>query len=388
MSEKICEELKALLKGSQFNPIVGLTANELETIRQKSKELSFAEKAELFINFSTYPGTLLYDAGSLFEAQIKIDDTNSKNRSRPLAYIKFSDGYRASIEVIDILESVRNDATLIGHPAILFAINYWQKILIWARYIKQRDIYDEAEAADEKKKNKKLKFQLSGQFVENAQRYLDAIGAALLEGARRKSIPKESALDLQIHSLNIDAKNTYLYVAWERLAVRHIKEKEESEERVRRIENFLRQLPFDVTLEELSEFAPEMQQYGIIEPDITISNVINFLKADGKKFVFNKTDHKSQRPRWKVFRNAFTQWYFNKKPSTVEEYRKKAKKQGLTEPPYKPSIFGTLPETNVFQFLMELFTSPLAKISPTIECSEIEADLFRFQDLTDQKDTK
>ncbi len=110
MSEKICEELKALLKGSRFSPIIGLNASELETIRQKSKELSFAEKAELFINFSTSAGTLLYDAGSLFEAQIKIDDNNSKNRSRPLAYIKFSDGYRASIEVIDILESVRNDA--------------------------------------------------------------------------------------------------------------------------------------------------------------------------------------------------------------------------------------------------------------------------------------
>ena len=119
MSEEICEELKPILKKSKPDNCMGLDGNDLATIREKSKNFSFDERASLFVCFLSAAGSILYDAGDIFEAQINIDDKHTKaSENRPLAYIKFSDGYKARVEVIDILESVRNDATLIGHLAI------------------------------------------------------------------------------------------------------------------------------------------------------------------------------------------------------------------------------------------------------------------------------
>lgn len=381
MSEEICEELKTILKKSQPDNFMGLDGNDLATIREKSKNLSFDERASLFDCFRSAAGTILYDAGDIFEARIRIDDKRSKaSENRPLAYIKFSDGYKARVEVIDILESVRNDATLIGHPAILFAIHYWQNILVWEKYTKSDDVYSESYEA--------VNYVLVDQFVESARNNLEAIGKALLEGARRQAIPKETALSLKIQELGFEKKNTYLFVAWERLAAKHIKQTEELDERIDRVEKYLRNLPSDRSMKWLDEFPPELQKYGVIDSTISISRVIDFLKADGNKFVLDNSENKTQRPRWKVFNNAYFKWYFKKEPSTLKKYQKIAKKQKVTEQSYKPNFFGVLPRVDVYRFVYDVFSRPLVNYCSPIECSNKMADSHRFAELIDQTDTK
>jgi len=381
MSEEICEELKTILKKSQPNGFMGLDDNDLATIREKSKNLSFDERANLFVCFISAAGTILYDAGGLFKAQIKIDDKRSKaSENRPLANIKFTDGYKARVEVIDILESVRNDATLIGHPAILFAINQWQNTLIWEKYNKSDDVYSEV--------YKIANYVFVDQYIESARKNLEAIGKALLEGSRRQAIPKEMALALKIQDLGLEKKNTYLFVAWERLAAKHIKQTEELGERIDRVEKYLINLPSDQSIKLLDEFPPEQQKYGIIDATISIYKVIDFLKTDGNKFVFHKSDYKSQRPHWKVFNNAYFKWFFKKEPSTLKKYKKIAKKQDIAEEPYKANFMGALPSVNVYQFVYDVFSRPLVNYRPPIECSNRKADSHRFAELIDQTDTK
>ncbi len=198
-SKKICEELKNILKKAKLNSFIELEQNEKETIYQKSKKLSFQEKASLLKIILTYPGTHLYDAAGLFETTIRVDDQHSRaSQNRPLAYIESTDGYNSRVEVIDILESVRNDATLIGHPAILSAIHHWQKILSWEKYSKDNDIYSE------EKIHQKSNYLLSGKYVKSARRNLEAIGKALLEGSKRQAVSKESSLAFKIKDLNLD----------------------------------------------------------------------------------------------------------------------------------------------------------------------------------------
>ncbi len=44
------------------------------------------------------------------------------------------------------------------------------------------------------------------QYIESARKNLEAIGKALLEGARRQAIPKEKALALKIQELGFEKK--------------------------------------------------------------------------------------------------------------------------------------------------------------------------------------
>ncbi|HXH68739.1 MAG TPA: hypothetical protein VNI60_00180 [Pyrinomonadaceae bacterium] len=384
MSKDICEELKTILQNSKPDSSMGFSPNDLETIRQKTSKLTFDERANLFMNFLTPAGTILYDAGGLFEARIKIDDKNSKaSQNRPLAYIKFTDGKKARVEVIDIFESVRSDATLIGHPVIVFAIQHWQKLLIWEKYSKQEDVYGKD------KKNKAFNEFVYIPFVESARHNLEAIGKALLEGARRQSVPKEYALTLKIKELKLEDKNTYLFFAWERLAAKYINSTHELDKRIIAIEEFLSQLPTVQNGKRLADFPRELQKFGFIESTISITSVINFLKTDGKSFVYDEDiDDKSLRPRWKVFQNAYIKWFFKKGGSTVEQYQKIAKKQTIEDKPYTNGILNSSPETNVFSFIFDIFNHPLVNFCPPIECSEKTANSRHFADLITQTNTK
>jgi len=62
MSEEICEELNSILKKSQPNNFMGLDGNDLATIRDKSKNLSFDERASLFYFVGRFlPGLSVVD---------------------------------------------------------------------------------------------------------------------------------------------------------------------------------------------------------------------------------------------------------------------------------------------------------------------------------------
>ncbi len=172
------------------------------------------------------------------------------------------------------------------------------------------------------------------------------------------------------------------------MAVKDIDESDEADERINRIEEYLWKLPSDQSMKCLVEFPPELRKYGVIDSTISISSVIDFLKADGNKFVFSESNYKTQRPRWKVFNNAYFSWYFKKEPSTLNQYQKKAKKQEVTEQSYKPNFFGRLSRVNVISLLKDIFSRPLVNYCPPIECSDRKANSHRFAELIDQTDTK
>jgi hypothetical protein len=192
-----------------------------ESFQKIIKSLSFHERAGLLACYLPPRGTTLSDPGGVFESRIKIIDRYPKSKNkiedeenvRPLACIVFTDLMSAQVDVIDILESVRNDATAIGHPVVTYAIYHWQKLLAWSKYSKDTSVNrksDIGEVINNLRANRPLK---------SAKRNLAAIGKALQEGARRMAIPKESALELKVERLHFDEDNTYLRVAWERLVL-------------------------------------------------------------------------------------------------------------------------------------------------------------------------
>jgi hypothetical protein len=378
-SKEICSELSTILKKVAICPFMVPEGKDRETIYQGSKKLTFAERASLLINFHSYPGTVLIDAGGLLKAEIRIDDKHSKaSENRPLAYIEFSDGYKSRVEIIDILESVRNDATLIGHPVILSAIEHWQNILVWEKYSKNDDVYSEGENV------KEWDELFTRTFIKSARENLEAIGKAMLEAVRRQAIPKETALKLKIEDLKIEAKNTYLYIAWKRLAKENIEQTHALDERISQIQNYLKQIPADNQIWWVRDCPIEMQKYVPVDSTIRISTVIDFLYADGSKFVYKENCVTSSRPRWVVFRNTFIQWIFQKENSTIAKYQTIAKTQEVDARPYRTGLFALPVKTNMYRFMQNVLAKPLVKFCEPIEISTAKVNSIGFGDLIKQ----
>lgn len=356
---QVCEDVKAIISKAKADRFMGLSVDEIETIRKSIKQLSFDERADLLKIFDTSPGTILLDAGGLFKTKITIDDgITDASWSRPLAYLEIDDGGNSRIEIIDILESVRNDATLIGHPVILFAIHHWQQILIWEKFIEYKDVYGE--------KNK---------FIDNARQNLEEIGKAMFEATRRQAIPKEVALNLKIEEMEVNSKSTFLYSAWKRLDKRHLNPTDELEKRVKKIEQHLRKLERNEISEKVPRSLTKPHRFHSI---ITVRNVIDFLKTEGSKFVYHKESEESQRPRWIVFRNAFLEWFFCKKRSTIKQYQRIARTQETPQEPYPSGTFAILEKRKILSFISQILTSSLVHVCDPIECPAEISDPFYF----------
>ena len=167
---------------------------------------------------------------------------------------------------------MRNDATLIGHPVILYAIHHWQQLLRWEKYSVDKSVHSENEL------NEWMDYEISGKYIKSARKNLEEIGKALIEGARRQAIPKEHVLSLKIKDLKLENKNTYLYVAWDRLNLEYINQTHELAERIKDIENYLHELPSGDKFRYLEDCPVELQKYGYIDSVIDILTVIDFLK--------------------------------------------------------------------------------------------------------------
>lgn len=375
MSQEIINELNELLSKAKLNGLLGLDNQTHKYIQEKIKHLDINERAKISILFDRFTGTCLYDAGGIFKARIYIDDQHTElTKYRPLAYVEISDdGYMSRVDVIDILESVRSNAITIGHPVILAAINHWQNLLIWEKYSRSDDKDSEDEIMQA------TNSWLTDEFLDSARANLEAIGKAMLEGSRRNAIPKEISLALKIEEIN--RKDTYLFVAWDRLQKVHIVDTEELPERIKKIEDFLRKLINDRgdnssflggifnNYDLKSEIIKEQKKYGVVNSIISIDNVIAFLEDTGSGYIYNEKSHNSARPKWTVFKNAFTGWYFKREVTTIRIYKNKAKEQKPNEKPYTPTRFGGFTQDGVYQSLERTLTSPLVKVCPTIECA-------------------
>lgn len=369
MSQRDYEKIATILKQVKFDHMLGLDGEQLSVLEQRAKALSFTEKIRLIDARVCWPGYFLYDAAGVIDAHILLDYYTLEDRKhKPVVLIKFTDYHTARCEVIDIIGSVKKDAALIGHPAILFAVDYWQEVLRGARYEGYDTIYDKAEEVQE------LKSQLVYSFVDSARHNLTAIGKALLEGSREHSLKKEEALILRIQELDSDAKNTYLRIAWERLNDKYVNQIHELSERIKKIIDYLRRLPTLNDLHNLDDFPSKYRKHGPIANKITITNVEDFLNDHGSRFVYDEDKVTSQRPQWKIFQNAFLAWYFDKKPSTLQKYVDRVMRKNNPSRPRHDTLFGPLPRTMLFQLMSDIYTREPVYLCPPFECLEDEVE--------------
>lgn len=322
-----------------------LTFNEMEKLQAARKGLSFDERARLSDRLiMTATGTAWLDLGDVFEAEIEIDDKSSPEReSRPHARISHHPHYRNRIEIIDIIESVRNNPVAIGHPAIMYAIYSWQRMIQAKRVVERDDVTSRDEFGQVAKR------VFGGvREVEIAERNLEQIGKALFEGAKKRALSNQSAFKANVELLGVrlEDKDSFLYKAWERLAGDFV-------------EKVLGKIEVDLY---------ELERSGEVNTPgrVTIARVMEFLRDGGrnggKRFVANNKKGNSRRPQWKVFRNAFLAWFYGLDRKSVQQYLEEAAREGVdVEQIFQPSF--TTPITTVHRIWQHILATPLAKVS-------------------------
>jgi hypothetical protein len=143
MNEREWEELRQILQHAELaSGFLGLNAEELEQLAQARRRLPFSERARLCKLWLTAAGLVFYDAGEMLNAVFELKDQSSgKGEERPYILIRKRDVSRVYIETIDIIETVRKDAALIGHPAIVWAIRHWERVIHAKRILLHDDVY-------------------------------------------------------------------------------------------------------------------------------------------------------------------------------------------------------------------------------------------------------
>lgn len=336
-----------------------LTHEEMEKLQGLRKDLSLHERARLLSNLIlTATGTAWLDLGEVFEAQIEIDDNSSPERwSRPYAFVSFSNGSKRHIETVDIIASVNNNPAAIGHPAIVFAIHHWQRVIHAKRVIERDDITSRDETW------RSFRRVFGGELeVEVAERNLAALGGKLLKGAKKGAISKEAALAIKIEllGLRLEDTNTILYKAWERLGAEFIEQTDELEETLAKLKADL--------------IAFEKQPHTDMKSrHISAERVMMFLHEEGEKggrrFIGYNEDGISLRQSWKVFRNAFAAWFFDLEQSVVQDYLEKAAKENVDSDDVYQYSWAS-PRTLVSQVFHYLLSQQLVMARQPVTVSE------------------
>lgn len=383
-TKEICKELNLILKSAGIRSFIVPDWHDRDLIKNKAQNLSFEERAKLLINFVAYPGMALFDPGNIFRTLIKIDDNIDKKRPRrPLAYLIFNqDADFTRVEVIDILESVRQNALAVGHPVIIAAIQHWQNIILWEKFVNNETIYSQIKSVTE------WNHHFHGRYIEAADESLKEISKALSSGISKRKVPSINSFLRHLKNLNIENRNNYLYVAWERLKSNVVNPTNDLAERVYVIENYLRRLPKRESPDQINEFDEEFRKYGYLETDLSISSVLDFLKNDGSRFVYSEKSEFSQRPRWSVFKNAFLKWYFNKKGSTIDQYKKSFKEPFTTEEPYLSGFFGNSSPVSFSGLMNEILSQPLIHYCKPLKLPAYTNDFEEIRQLVRQTVTK
>lgn len=339
------EELKSVLKSARLGDFLLQDHSVREAVDRLGEDLSFAERAELLILFHKYPGTVMYDATSLFKAQILIDDRLFEGKSnKPLSYILFnSQRDHTRVEVVDILGSVRQNAAAISHPAIAAAIKHWQRILLSRRYVTDTDADDvEAEPIV-------WQAELHERFRELAKANLRSVGRAIEKGARFQGSSSVAAYDRDVRDLTIVGKGNYLYLAWLRLHRRYVDETHEPDERVAAIAKHLQSSPRPIDSD---------------RPDLP--SVIDFLNSAGTKFVYSEESVDSQRPKWDVFRTEFLRWQLDLKPSTHTKHHNRSKRLVDRTDEDVSGFFGSLTPDSLWASISSNLSTPLVFYCPPL----------------------
>lgn len=317
-----------------------LSAEERKKLEAGRKELSLHERARLSdFYLQAAAGVAWLDLGEVSRAVIEIDDRSSPEREMcPYAHIYFSDYYRRRVETFDIHESVKSDPTAIGHPAIVFAIYHWQQVIYTKRVIEREDVTWRGELG------RFVKDEYGGgKDVRSAESNLKKLSKTLYDGAKKRMIPKESALALKMQWCGLwpEGNESVVYKAWEAL----------------KAESICKQGYDEDILKDLEPKLLESERVQHIRFTIYACRVMEFLRENGerggRRFVAFDAEGNSFRPTWKNFRNAFAAWFFNLEQSVVQQYLEVAGKQDVVlDQVYEPSL--DYPKTTVFRIFLYL----------------------------------
>jgi hypothetical protein len=360
MDNKELEELKQILQHAELaSGFLGLNAEDVEQLAQARRRLSFSERAGLCKLWLTAAGLVFYDAGEMLNAVFELkDQSSSEGEQRPYILIRKREVSRVHVETIDIIETVRKDAALIGHPAIVWAIKHWERVIHAKRVLLHDDVFSrDGETADFKDYYEQI-------YIKSAEQNLTAIFKALQDGIKKRAISPASALAIRIRELHLDTEQNFLRVTWERLSPKHIDPTEDVEARIKTIESYLKQ-----NSEEIFD--------GNHSP-VSIRQVINFLRDIGQKYVGDdKSDggRVSYRPNWVIFRNAFARWYFNVEQTTLHDYLTDARKEGVAEVKYWQPSFSN-PKVSFFNLLLYTLSQELVSASPSFIGPADNSDLY------------
>ncbi|HEY0375992.1 MAG TPA: hypothetical protein VGC87_03465 [Pyrinomonadaceae bacterium] len=340
-----------------------LTSEEVDKLKTARRDLPLYERARLSdIFIHTAAGLAWIDLGEVFKAQIEIDDHSSPEReSRPYAHISYFPGFKSRVETYDILESVRQNPVAIGHPVIAFAISHWQRVLHAKRVLERDDVTSRGEIGQT------VKYVFGGvREVRVAERNLEEISKALVEGAKNKALSKEAAFAVKVELMGLgsESKESLLYRAWDKLKADSLAPTDDVGQILTKIEADLDNDPF--------------KNINSNPRHTSVDRVMEFLKDEGKnggkKYVGYNEKGNLLRPNWITFRNAFLAWYFNLGRGTVQQYLEEAAKQQVdVNEVFQPS--WSSPKTTLPRVWSHLLVHPLVKVCEPVALAEEEVEI-------------
>jgi hypothetical protein len=189
-----------------------MTVDELAS---EIKRLSPTERENLYQHLG------VVDQAKWRGAEIRIDDWQGKDKVSPRATIEYADG---TAETIDIIASIQANAVSLSHPAMLCAIQRWEEAVVYSNALIISPPYLPSRA----------------NYVELAKKHLKRLSAALLNGAKKRRIPKELAVDLFVVKLGLQDDYVVLHKAWEWLGETEIKTTRNTQQKLKKIESLLR----------------------------------------------------------------------------------------------------------------------------------------------------
>ena len=310
-----------------------MTIDELEA---EVRGLSYEDSLEFFGRFG------LGKAAKMHYAKIRIHDLVGIDRINPRAVIVYGDG---SDESIDIIESVRENAASIAHPAILLAIHRWEQIIRYRRRFRGNEAYFDNFL------RKPLKLRSDENVLAIAERHLERIWDALREGVKKRALTKEEVFVLAVSDLGIDKEYLYLRLATEILATGKIqKMREETPTKLAEMRKKLERygpeylvsdyfLPEDIEPSKLKEIRNKCLINPVIDflddpsggrpylsKKITLASRSQFTKLVRPGAAL-KDDPPERDQKWREIVNRFDAWRFGLTPRTVKSYRSNAEIQ-------------------------------------------------------------
>jgi hypothetical protein len=340
------EQQEVLNRTYKLHPnFFNLSGEERGKLKAARKDLPLHERARISdVHIKTAGGIAWLDLMEVLDTRIQLDDRSSAAReSRPYSHIYPDDFWQLNVETIDILESVKSDPLAIGHPAVVFAIYHWRRVIYTKRVIKREDVTFRDEIGQYFYDQWR-----GGRDIRSAENNLKAISKTLYDAAKRRMIPKESALALKMQWCGLlpEGNETVVFKAWEELKAEAIGAQADPDEIIKDLEPKLL----------------ERERVMLGKQPIYASRMMEFLRQGGKKggrrFIGFDAEGNSLRTTWKDFRNAFAAWFFNLKQSAVQQYLEDAKKQNIVlDEIYEPS--PTYPTTTIARIFTYLLTKPL-----------------------------